>query len=122
HPGRTLQTDVEVWCAAGYNALPFPVAALRSVRMIPGAIGRLKPGVTVAQAQARLDTYVAQLSQQYPNDYPPASGWAARLVPVKEDLVGKERTELFVLFGAVGFVLLIGCVNLANLLLARSSG
>ena len=122
HPGRTLQTDVEVWCAAGYNALPFPVPALRSIRMIPGAIGRLKPGVTVAQAQARLDTYVAQLSQQYPNDYPPASGWAARLVPVKEDLVGKERTELFVLFGAVGFVLLIGCVNLANLLLARSSG
>jgi predicted permease len=122
HPGRTLQTDVEVWCAAGYNALPFPVPALRSARMIPGAIGRLKPGVTVAQAQARLDTYVAQLSEQYPNDYPPASGWAARLVPVKEDLVGKERTELFVLFGAVGFVLLIGCVNLANLLLARSSG
>ncbi len=122
HPGRTLQTDVEVWCAAGYNALPFPVPAVRSIRMIPGAIGRLKPGVTVAQAQARLDTYVAQLSQQYPNDYPPASGWAARLVPVKEDLVGKERTELFVLFGAVGFVLLIGCVNLANLLLARSSG
>jgi putative ABC transport system permease protein len=122
HPGRTLQTDVEVWCAAGYNALPFPVPAVRSIRMIPGAIGRLKSGVTVAQAQARLDTYVAQLSQQYPNDYPPASGWAARLVPVKEDLVGKERTELFVLFGAVGFVLLIGCVNLANLLLARSSG
>jgi predicted permease len=122
HPGRTLQTDVEVWCAAGYNALPFPVPALRSARMIPGAIGRLKPGVTVAQAQARLDTYVAQLSEQYPNDYPGASGWAARLVPVKEDLVGKERTELFVLFGAVGFVLLIGCVNLANLLLARSSG
>jgi predicted permease len=122
HPGRTLQTDVEVWCAAGYNALPFPVPALRSIRMIPGAIGRLKPGVTVAQAQARLDTYVAQLSEQYPNDYPPASGWATRLVSVKEDLVGKERTELFVLFGAVGFVLLIGCVNLANLLLARSSG
>ena len=121
HPGRTLQTDVEVWCAAGYNAPPFPVPPLRAARMIPGAIGRLKPGLTVAAAQAQLDTFVAHLSQQYPNDYPPTIGWAPRLVAVKEDLVGPERTELFVLFGAVGFVLLIGCVNLANLLLARSS-
>jgi len=121
HPGRTLQTDVEVWCAAGYNAAPFPVPASRAIRMIPGAIGRLKPGLTVAQAQARLDTYVAQLSRQYPAEYPSAAGWGMRIVPVKEDLVGKERTELFVLFGAVGFVLLIACVNLANLLLARSS-
>src|SRR6202047_5330629 len=121
HPGRTLQTDVEVWCAAGYNAAPFPVPAQRSIRMIPGAIGRLKPGLTVAAAQVQLDTFAADLSQQYPNDYPAAIGWAPRLVAVKEDLVGPERTELFVLFGAVGFVLLIGCVNLANLLLARSS-
>jgi len=121
HPGRTLQTDVEVWCAAGYNAPPFPVPALRSARMIPGAIGRLKPGLTLAAAQAQLDAFAAHLSQEYPNDYPPATGWAPRLVAVKEDLVGPERTELFVLFGAVGFVLLIGCVNLANLLLARSS-
>ena len=122
HPGRTLQTDVEVWCAAGYNAPPFPVPAVRAARFIPGAIGRLKPGLTVAQAQAQLDTFVAALSRQYPNDYPVAASWATRIVPVKEDLVGPERTELFVLFGAVGFVLLIGCVNLANLLLARSSG
>jgi len=121
HPGRTLQTDVEVWCASGYNAAPFPVPAVRAARFIPSAIGRLKPGLTVAQAQAQLDTFVANLSRQYPNDYPAVAGWAMRVVPVKEDLVGPERTELFVLFGAVGFVLLIACVNLANLLLARSS-
>ena len=122
HPGPTLNTDIEVWVATGFNALPFPVPAVRSQRMIPAAIGRLKPGLTVAQAQARLDAYISQLSRQYPAEYPAAATWAVRLVPLKEDLVGPQRTELFILFGAVGFVLLIACVNIANLLLARSSG
>ena len=122
HPGRTLNTDVDVWIATGFNGLPFPVPAQRSQRMLPGAIGRLRPGLTVARAQAQLDAYISQLSRQYPTEYPVASTWAVRLVPVKEDLVGPQRTELFILFGAVGFVLLIACVNIANLLLARSSG
>jgi predicted permease len=122
HPGPTLNTDIEVWAATGFNALPFPVPAVRSQRMIPAAIGRLKPGLTVAQAQARLDAYISQLSREYPAEYPAAATWAVRLVPLKEDLVGPQRTELFILFGAVGFVLLIACVNIANLLLARSSG
>ena len=122
HPGPTLDTDVEVWVATGFNGRPFPVPAVRSLRMIPAAIGRLKPGMTVAQAQARLDSYISELSREYPTEYPAAAAWAVRLVPVKEDLVGPQRTELFILFGAVGFVLLIACVNIANLLLARSSG
>jgi predicted permease len=122
HPGPTLDTDVEVWIATGFNGSPFPVPAVRSQRMIPAAIGRLKPGMTVAQAQARLDTYVSQLSREYPTDYARAAAWAVRLVPVKEDLVGPQRAELFLLLGAVGVVLLIACVNIANLLLARSSG
>jgi predicted permease len=122
HPGRTLNTDVEIWAATSFNGLPFPVPADRSLRLIPGAIARLKPGLTVAQAQAKLDAYVSQLSRQYPTEYPAAAAWTVRLVSVKEDLVGPQRAELFILFGAVGFVLLIACVNIANLLLARSSG
>jgi predicted permease len=122
HPGRTLNTDVDVWAATSFNGLPFPVPADRSIRLIPGAIARLKPGLTVAQAQAKLDAYVSQPSRQYPTEYPAAAVWALRLVSVKEDLVGPQRAELFILFGAVGFVLLIACVNIANLLLARSSG
>jgi len=122
HPGRTLDTDVEVWLATGFNGQPFPVPADRTLRLIPAAIGRLKPGMTVAQAQAQLDGYVAQLAREYPAAYPAPSKWAVRLVSVQEDLVGPQRTELFILFGAVGFLLLIACVNIANLLLARSSG
>ena len=122
HPGRTLNTDVDVWLATGFNGQPFPVPPVRAQRIIPAAIGRLKSGLTVAQAQAQLDAYISRLSRDYPAEYPAAAKWAVRLVPVKEDLVGPQRTELLILFGAVGFVLLIACVNIANLLLARSSG
>ena len=122
HPGRTLDTDVEVWLAAGFSGLPFPVPVDRSLRIVPAAIGRLKPGLTLTQAQSQLDAYVTQLAREYPAAYPASSRWAVRLLPVKEDLVGPQRTQLFILFGAVGFVLLIACVNIANLLLARSSG
>jgi predicted permease len=121
HPGRTLTNEVDVWGAAGFMAPPFPVPILRSVRLLPGAMGRLKPGLTVSQAQARLDALSAQLSREYSTEYPAAAAWGLRLVSVQEDLVGNVRTELFVLLGAVALVLLIACVNLANLLLARSA-
>jgi predicted permease len=121
HPGRSLGSEVEVFAAAGFHAAPFPVPPQRAVRLLPGTIARLRPGLSVAQAQARLDAFTAQLSRDFPVEYPPAANWGLRLVQVQDDLVGKVRTELLVLFGAVGCVLLIACVNLANLLLARAA-
>lgn len=120
HPGRTLQTDVDMWIPCGFAALPFPSPPVRSFRMLPGAIGRLKPGLSLAEAQAHLTNFTQHLSQQFPTDYPASAGWAPHLTSVQEDLVGNVRPELLVLFGAVVFVLLIGCVNLATFLLARS--
>src|SRR3984893_10149126 len=121
NPGRSLGSEVEVFAAAGFNAAPFPTPPPRTSRYLPGAIARLKPGLSVAEAQTRLDAFTAQLSREFPVEYPPAVNWGERLVPIQDDLVGKGRSELLVLFGAVGCVLLIGCVILANLLLARAA-
>ena len=81
-------------------------------------IGRLKKGVTLAQAQADTDMIAAQLAEQFPESN---NGWNLRLVSLRERLVGGSRTTLFILFGAVGFVLLIACANVANLLLVRAA-
>jgi putative ABC transport system permease protein len=121
HPGKTLETEEDGYIAAGYNALPFPVPPQRSLRMLPGVMARLKPGLSVHEAQARLETFDAGLARDYPVDYPPAAGWAPRLISIQADWVASVRSELYVLLGAVGFVLLIACVNLANLLLARGA-
>ena len=121
-PGKTTrERSIEVWAAtSGYGA-PFLEHPLRNARIFPTAIARLKPGLTVATAQSRVDALVATLQQQYPNDYPVQSAWRVRLVPLQESVVGNVRLSLLLLLGAVGLVLLIGCVNVANLLLARAS-
>lgn len=82
--------------------------------------GRLKPGVTVAQAQADVDRIVSGMKQQYPENYPPSSGFMISVVPLLQQVVGEVRRPLLILLGAVGFVLLIACANVANLQLARS--
>src|SRR5580698_4801053 len=121
HPGQTLAGDVDLWAAAGFTANPFPSPPARAQRFLPGAIARLQPGLTLKQAQQRLDALTAHLTQTYPKEYLPASRWSLRLEPVEQSLTGNVRPTLVVLMAAVGFVLLMVAVNMASLLVARSS-
>jgi len=121
-PGRTTEErNIEAWIATSFYGPPMSDHPPRSGRNLPTAVARLQPGLTIAAAQSRLDALVAALQKEFPEDYPKQSAWTVRLLPLKERVVGNNRRSLILLLGAVGVVLLIGCVNVANLLLARAS-
>jgi predicted permease len=118
HPGRTLQGEVDVWSPAGFRT---GAPAARSRRRLEGGLARLLPGVTLEQAQSRLADYGMMVSQQFPSDYPASNGWRPKVNPLRDDLVGGVATPMFVLLSGVGLLLLVACVNVAHLALARSS-
>lgn len=121
-PGRTAEErNVEIYAATSFYGAPMSDHPRRSGRNLPTAVARLKPGLSIAVAQKRIDALVDSLQKQFSEDYPAQNRWRIRLVPLKDKIVGSVRQSLILLFSAVGLVLLISCVNIANLLLARAS-
>ena len=114
-PITTFATRTQVWVPLAWTAED---RAIRNNHNY-SAIAKLKPGVDVARAQADMDAISKRLEQAYPEDN---KDWGALVRPLHEDMVGEVRTSLLVLLGAVAFVLLIACANLANLMLVRTHG
>jgi putative ABC transport system permease protein len=130
--GRNILLDGENYTVVGVMATKFkfpdwadfwiPTAWTDQSRAVRGnhnylAIGKLKSGLTVEQAKADLGVISTRLEQQYPED---DKGWGATVIPLREQIVGDVRPALLVLLGAVAFVLLIACANVANLVLAKT--
>ena len=108
---RTM--DVQVWSPIPFNTDGTSVRRFHFLRLI----GRLKPGVTIAQAQRHMDDIARDLAAQYPEN----ESWHLNLQPYRDVVIGGVGPVLMVLLGAVGVVLLIACGNVASLLLARAS-
>jgi putative ABC transport system permease protein len=111
--GSLINERSELWTPIAFTAK----SRVRGGRWLT-AIARLKPGITVAQAQAEMDIIASRLEKQYPDFN---THWGVNLVPLHEQFVGEIRPALLVMLGAVCLVLLIACANVANLLLSRSA-
>lgn len=117
---RGLTDEAEVWLPAGIAGATLGAhhVEMRRYRWL-FAVARLAPGVSVERAQQEVDTILARLAQEYPEDN---KGYSMRLTPLIDAWVGDLRPQLLVALGAAAFVLLIACTNVANLLLARAAG
>ncbi|HEX4168833.1 MAG TPA: ABC transporter permease [Bryobacteraceae bacterium] len=130
--GRKIELNGQAFTVIGVMGRSFekpdwakiwtPIAWTSKERTVRGehhylAVARLRNGVTLGQAQAELDTISRRLAARYPED---DNGWGATVVPLREEMVGDVRPGLLLLLGAVGFVLLIACANVSNLVLAKT--
>src|SRR5438477_4363484 len=114
--GNQFAERVDIWKPVAFTAMELKDRGNRSY----GLITRLRADVSPVKAQAELDTIMADWIRAYPDNYKD-SGFGARIYPLQDQVVGRMRTGLAILLGAVIFVLLIACANLATMLLARAS-
>jgi len=112
--GFEFPREAELWVPLAWGSKERQLRSIHDYLVI----ARLKQNVPLAQAQAELSAISSRLEQQYPEE---DKGWGAKVIPLHEDLVGDIRPALLVLFSAVGFVLLIACANVANLMLAKGA-
>jgi len=112
---RFPSEDVDVW-----QPLPISPASSNLGNHYLNLVGDLKPQATLDQARAEMNTILVRIEHKYPSYYNGAAGIGVGLVPLREQMTGNARATLLVLMGAVGFMLLIACTNVSNLLLAKA--